>query len=668
MTSSVLYFTPKAELGAAENISSFVSLCRSSNVLRASEQWAKNNWECGYLKGQNKKSRTNFVTLGAASANSYEPNLPYPFLDFAKAIIVYMQDYAPVVSQAPRISALRCIESALVHLNKGSRPSAVDEAVLDKAVELARASVSPSVAYRTAGQIEAIARLMRECEFISLRHRWCHSMKKPAELGTRISEQALRRRKEKLPSAALIRALGAIFYESIESRDVIVGSETALMLCAPERINEVLRLRRNCFVTGQAEFKGELGLRWSGSKGAKDTIKWLPTVMGPVGRQAVKNLLRVSLPAHDLAVWYTSNPKTIYLHPGVTHLRGRETLNLTEISEILWGFKNIASARALVLGNFGLKSTFDKTEKEVFKFSDFENAVVEMLPSTFPFVPGDAKLKFEDSLAVMRKNEMHSRKANYLCMLVSIDYSAITNAYRRVGRRPSIFERFKLFEDDGSLLLLKSHGLRHYLNLLSQTGGLNDADIAIFSGRKDVRQNRFYDHRSSDEVQEPIKQALEAGMTSQLEVPRERPMRVVKRGAFRGLFLNAAHTTDFGFCEHDFASEPCQQFRDCMNCLEQECVKGDQTKENNLRNARHETSVLLKRAEAALSREEYNADAWVAHQKKTLDRIDALLAVFDDPNVSNGARVRLNVENVPLITRADSQSIESQLLSNRGGL
>ena len=80
------------------------------------------------------------------------------------------------------------------------------------------------------------------------------------------------------------------------------------MLCAPERINEVLRLRRNCLVEGDGEFRGKLGLRWAGSKSFENTTKWLPSDMANVAREAVDNLIRVSRPGHELAAWYTANP------------------------------------------------------------------------------------------------------------------------------------------------------------------------------------------------------------------------------------------------------------------------------------------------------------------------------------------------------------------------
>lgn len=254
MSASILSFTPRAELEPLANLEAFVTLCRDSNVLDANQQFDKNIWDIGYLKGQNKVNRVVFSTLEASREKNSEPSLPHPFLDFAKAVLVYLQDKRAVESQSPRIAALRCLEAALRGLGKGSRPTAVDEIVLDSAVDIAKQQVSPSVAYRTAGQLEYIAEFMRSKEFILLRQRWTHGVKKPKEGGSRISPAALVARQEKLPSAATLRALGAIFYDAIEPADVLVSSKTGLLLCAPGRINEVMRLRRNCLVGGDGEY------------------------------------------------------------------------------------------------------------------------------------------------------------------------------------------------------------------------------------------------------------------------------------------------------------------------------------------------------------------------------------------------------------------------------
>jgi hypothetical protein len=181
-------------------------------------------------------------------------------------------------------------------------------------------------------------------------------------------------------------------------------------------------------------------------------------------------------------------------------------------------------------------------------------------------------------------------------------------------------------------------------------GGLSSAEIAIFSGRKDVKQNRHYDHMSSEEVQAPISQALKAGFTAELEPFDATGRNLMMRSEFRGLGLTAAHTTEYGWCRHNFASEPCQIYRDCINCQEQECVKGESQKEANLRQLKSETEYLLKQAKAALTDEEYGADAWVKHQATTLERVNLMLSILEDPEVPLGSRIRLDISNAPLIT------------------
>ena len=162
---------------------------------------------------------------------------------------------------------------------------------------------------------------------------------------------------------------------------------------------------------------------------------------------------------------------------------------------------------------------------------------------------------------------------------------------------------------------------------------------------------------SSDEVQAPISEALKGGFTAELEPVFGIQRNLVSRSEFKSLGLTAAHTTDYGYCVHDFASEPCQVYRDCINCEEEECVKGDEEKEANLRKLKIETEYLLGQAREALGEEEFGADTWVKHQQLTLERVDALLSILEDPAIPVGARIRLDVNNAPLITKNDVHPI-----------
>lgn len=649
MSGTVLHFTPRAELEPQENLDTFVKLCRHAEVLQAHIQFDENVWDTGKRKGHNGTLRAVFSTMEAAKQGESEPSMPVPFLDFAKAALVYLQDSRPVTSQAVRISALRHLEASLREWGKGSRPTAVNHEVLDTAVELAHKNVSAAVAYRVAGQLKLVADLMTSKGFITLREPWDHGLKKPRELGSRISKEALQARQEKMPSAAALRALGGIFQDAITPRDVLVSSATALMTCAPERVNEVLRLTRNCIEKGDGRFAGHVGLRWAGSKGANDTIKWIPTVMTPVAEQAVANLQALSRPAQEIAAWYTENPTSMYLHEDVAHLRSRELLSPKEIAAILWGDETLrGAANSWAQTTQKLEKHAPDARSVAFAFKDVEQAVLSMLPDTFPYVPGAPQLLCKDALVVVRVNEMHEAKATFRCMFTCADYGAIANALVRHDGQPSIFDRFGYTEDDGSPIEINTHSLRHYLNMLAQMGGMSSAEIALFSGRKNEAQNRAYDHMTSDEVQAPISKALSQGFMSDLVISE--PRQLVARSQFSGLGAMAAHTTDYGYCLHDFAGEPCQVHRDCINCEEQECVKGEKHKEANLRASKAETERLLAVAKQGVTEEEYGADSWVAHQTKTLERIESLLAIYEDPSVPIGARIRLNVTSPALIT------------------
>ncbi len=654
MNAAILHFTPKVELGPQENLKAFVQLCRESEVLGARTQFELSTWKVGHRKGRNDAHRIYFSTMEAVRRRSDVPVLPEPFLSFSKAVLVYLHDQRPVVSLSRRVAALRVLEAALHESNKGSRPTAVTTEVLDRAVELARESYGPGAAYRIAGQLSLVAELMRDKGFISMRQSWAHGLKKPNALGSRISKEALEARQEKLPSAAALRAVGGIFQQATKPRDVLVSSFTALLTCAPERINEVVRLKRNCLVHGDGRFHGKLGLRWPGSKGAYDTTKWLPSQMAPVAEQAVKNLLEATSPAHELAKWYTRNPDQLYLHEGALHLRGREVLTPAEIGLILWDRDDDVAARSAHVWTRKtnkLESVSLGGRRIGYRFADVQQAVLSLLPETFPYVPGAPDLRLEDALSVMRLNETRDQKTTYVCMFGYVSFLGITGFLSRHAGQPSIFDKFGYQEDDGSPIELKSHSLRHYLNMLAQMGGLSSAEIAIFSGRKDVAQNRAYDHMTSDEVQKPISLALQAGMNGNLVAPEPaRARQLIRRSSFRLSAGTAAHTTEYGWCMHDFASEPCQMHRDCINCEEQECIKGDEHKEANLRSLKAEAELLLKTAKEALSESEYGADAWVAHQSKTLERVEALLAILGDPQVADGARVRLNITGAALVT------------------
>lgn len=272
---------------------------------------------------------------------------------------------------------------------------------------------------------------------------------------------------------------------------------------------------------------------------------------------------------------------------------------------------------------------------------------------------GWSELKCTDALALVLKNELTTDRAVWQCMFQIVDQNDLNYRLRGHEGVKSIFERHGYAEDDGGPIEITSHAFRHYLNMLGQVGGLSDVEIAIFSGRKDIRQNRDYDHRTSVEVQAPIVKATRAGFRGNLVAPVGR--QLIKRDELMASGRPASHTTPYGYCSLDFAAEPCSRHRECLDCDEQECVKGEQHREDNLRRKRAETAQALARARAALDDEEYGADQWVKHHQRKLERVDELLAIIDDPHVPLGARIRLVAGGAPQITVGAAAALASSV-------
>jgi hypothetical protein len=217
--------------------------------------------------------------------------------------------------------------------------------------------------------------------------------------------------------------------------------------------------------------------------------------------------------------------------------------------------------------------------------------------------------------------------------------------HNRLGARsaagiPSVFDKFGFAEPGGERMVVTTHQFRHYLNTLAQQGGLSQLDIAKWSGRVHVGQNDAYNHLSDRDVLATVRATV--GATAQMfgAVTALKRAPMLARAHFSSLNLTAAHTTDFGYCVHDFTMMPCQLHRDCINCHEQICLKGDDAAEANIRVLQRETRELLAAAHDSLAEGDAGADRWVEHQRATLSRLDQMCLALDDPSVPPGSIMR----------------------------
>lgn len=661
----VFLFTPRAELDAAANLRSFVEMARDHlTVFGAGLPFGQDTWDvtdavATKAKGA-KRERITFSTAATVDDKSPAP-MREPFRSFAKAYVRYMHGLRPTKSIHGRLAALRALEAALAEHGEAPDPVRVDSGVLNRAAQMLVDRFSDAAAYRAGQQLEMLAGFMAEnCLLVAPTSSWHNPIKRPAA-GVRVGKEADERRAAKLPSQAALEALPKAFLLATEPADVITASVAAIMLSAPERVSEVLMLPDACEVREPRKGREDAyGLRWWPAKGADPGVKWVVPAMVSVVQEALQKIRAVTAEARRIARWYDENPGRIYLAADVTHLRGREWLALTDVAEIL-GLANRTAANTWCKGQGVSTGKLEGEGKRVFaRFADVEAAVLDMLPRGFPVLDAATGLRYSEALFVVRRNELGAQRGTYRCMIELVGIGQINTGLgsRAEHGHESVFTRLGFTEPDGSPIAVTSHQFRHYLNTLAQAGGLGQLDIAKWSGRKDVRQNEAYDHVTAGQMLEKIRAAV--GDDSQMFGPlAELPQRVmIRRDEFARLVIPTAHTTDLGYCVHDYTSSPCQLHADCINCADLVCVKGDAEKTAVLRLQLDEASSLLEKAQAAQSEGYAGGDRWAEHHSATVERLSQLVGIMDNPAVPDGSVIQLATPSMPSrITHAPAERV-----------
>lgn len=667
--SNVIVFKPRKDLDAQKNLDAFVAFARDKLFVFGSDlRFDDIKWdvtaECA-AKGKGKaRQRITFSTLDSARSNNLVP-LSDSFRPFAQAYIRQMQALKPVGSLGRRMATLRVMEAALNENGEVLSPVNVNVNILNRAAQYAKEWFGESMAYHVGVNLEILVDFMAKHCLMASPIGWRNPIPRQKDRN-RVGKEFDDNRAKKMPSQAALDAVSYIFREATEPRDIIVSSAVAILCSTPSRISEVLTLPSACETPGPTGGDEAYGLRWWPSKGGEPMVKWILPSMVDVVKEAVRKIKQVAEPARLVSRWYEDNPAKLYLPKALEGLRSRDLISVAELRSVLWGCQG------------SIRSARDWCEQEginvkgvgkdgAVSFFDVEKAVIAMQHDFFPFIDGKTNLKCKDALMIVLKNTFRMNKATYICVVEPVVVDQIDDALggRSKHGRKSVFDAFGFTEPDGSPIKATTHAFRHYLNNLAQIGGLSQLDIAKWSGRKDIRQNEAYDHVSTDEMLQIIREGV--GDVSRTigplaNIPKQ---YLIRRDEFARLMIPTAHTTDIGFCVHDYTMSPCLVYMDCVNCQEHVCVKGDSSKTSRLMQQLVEAKDLLAKAEAAASDGYYGSDRWLEHHRLTFERLRQLCEIMEDPKVPVGSVIQLN--NVKSPSRIERAVISRAQLPSPAG-
>lgn len=667
MPDSLVVFSPRAERDAAENLGEFIAMSRSQlTIFGAALRFNDMVWDVTDTT-QLKAHGKNRVRICFSTQETVDDVLPTqmaePFVSFAKAYVRYMQGMRPTKNPAFRVTALRALDAAF-RKSGHLRPVMMDGDTFNQASRIIAERLSGSTAYRVGAQLELIARFMSEHRLTAVPLSWRSPINRPIDT-VRVGPEFDKRRSEKMPSQAALDALPKTFYMATQPNDVMFSSIAAILCSAPDRINEVLLLTENCEVYDKTSGgKDAYGLRWQPAKGADPMVKWIIPSMAPVVAEAIAKIRNLTEAARRIAQWYELNPKKLYLPLHLEYLRSEELLTMDEVQQVILLDEGATSFAGLWCSANNVL-LIKNGQKLYARFTDVERAAIALIPTGFPLLNAEMGLKFSEALIVVRRNELHSAKGTFGCVIEPVTINQVNTA---LGTRSghgveSMFGRLGFTEPDGSYIRVSTHQFRHYLNTLAQAGGMSQLDIAKWSGRVDVRQNEVYDHVSADQMVAKIRESIgdESHMFGPLaKLPKNIP---ISRDEFTRLKIPTAHTTDFGFCVHDYTMMPCDRHADCINCNEHVCVKGDEGKALMVKRRLQDAQELLAHAEAATMKGYYGADRWMEHHEKTVQRLTQLTEILDNPAVPAGSVIQLT--DVPVVSWGIEQALEDRVAVDR---
>jgi hypothetical protein len=628
--SNVLLFEPKAELDARANLEAFIAMCRNKlTVFGANLDWDSNAWP----------KVCNFTVIGApARGYSHDQLLNVEIIPFAKAYMRYQQGHNPTKLKN-EIKAIRCIERALLQVKGKADITLVDASVMDIAAAVAREY--QTTAYQAGIALRKLVEFLNDSGIIPRQIIWKNSISKPAEI-IRTDSECKAKRNAKMPDEQWLDWMAEMFANDLQApRDRFTTSIFALLMCAPSRITEIQDLPVNC-LHHEVDDQGTkcVGLRFYGGKGFGSDIKWSSEVFNETAIEAVRRLTVLSAEGRKLARWYEESPDRFYRHESCPNVREKQSLTDEQACMAL-GLSN-EDARAALRQYFKVYEPYQvlKIKGEPLTLAFLNTYCRSQLPEGWPWKNKERHIKYSDALCCFRWNELRGDMSPSPVLLWAPSKSTFTTDLNYIdGQEKSIWKRNGYKNLDGSEISMTSHQVRHYLNTIGQQNALGELYIARWSGRANIHQNATYNHMTTDEYV-----ALAKGVGVGAALAKIKANMPVTFADLEAVGEGIAHVTEYGFCVHDFSMLPCQKYRDCLNCTEQVCVKGDDSKLQRLKQQREGIRLQLEKAQDASNSGEFDVGSvgrWTAHQTKTLERVEQLIQILESPDTANGAVIRM---------------------------
>ncbi|HGD3514038.1 TPA: DNA-binding protein, partial [Klebsiella aerogenes] len=553
------------------------------------------------------------------------------FLDFAKAYIRYQHSLKPLKNYGTIMMALRCLEQALLQVLSNALIYNVTAVVFDEAMQIGSRHFEGNVLAQCGIQLEKLSKFLCEHNLVKSGYiSWKNHVKQKVK-NNYLPEMEDYHRNDKLPDESALLAIADIFSkndELLSPRDKFTSSVFALLLCCPSRISEILALPADCEIT-QKDDKGieRYGLRFYSVKGYGPNIKWIPQVMIPVAKKAIRRLLSLSQNARELAQWCEKYPDKFYRHELCPKVDEKLKLTVVQVCHALGYPLHDRKSCVLKIKRTSLDGgkSFLNSNDYNYSLSDLWEMISSGFSRDFPWYDEEKSIKFSNALCLLTPRQLSLSQMSDIYSFYKptngFFFRDIQDKTSHESGFKNIFARYGYYDDEGKPLLIRSHQPRHLLNTIAHYGEMSELDIAKWSGRINVNQNRVYNHVSEEDMLDKIRAIkLNKSNYCKMESIPSNELTV----DFDNLNQGAIHLTEFGYCVHNYLVRPCTKINEFIE-YDNETLDMKSVDRIRLQSVREKIMQLKRITKIAYENGDYGADKWLQHHEKKLERINKLL-------------------------------------------
>jgi hypothetical protein len=656
--SDEVIFKPKAKIDAEINLKEFIEFAQKLPPLNEEMEYDFFRW----------KGVVVFTKIGTSSRSNDEENKLDPsIMPFAKAYLIYSQTKNETKNRN-EIRALRAIEAAMLKSHGSVDITKINSTVLDNATQILREKYSGGTAYQAGTHLHKLQNFL-EKKYIIPQFTWNNPIKRQSDVVDKVGEIGSANREMKLPDENALMAISEIFKlgeYNLSSRDIFTTSAISILLCAPARASEIFYLKTECLhYDKDSNKKNAVGFNWYSGKGYGHEVEWIPDVMEPVAKKAVERIISISKSAREWAkkmeeVVETKNSGKSPLFPCHAHYpdvaSDSTPLKMVQVAHAM-GY----SVDSNYSGYFQVAKSFLKTRgldaiDDKYCLRDLIPKLIERLPKGFPYVPHktgkDVKVKWSQSLFCLHVNEFDKKKQTVVTELWMPKLNTLntdlakTRKLKKKTEKGELVNVCSVFERHGypSSYSLVTHQLRHMLSTIAKINGMQDKVLTKWAGRSDGKHNRVYNHTTPQQYKETAALIQQRKTSSgelglrEFEISTPETLQEINTHS-----AQTAHVTEFGACVHDYIMSPCSKHRDCINCEDQICIKGDDVKLARLKVRLEREYMFIEGDKKAMGDGLLNADRHYHKRLTTIQRYKELIRILSDENVPDGSAVKLSI-------------------------